>query len=59
MADVVNLRQAKKARKRVEKRAAGDENSARFGRSRVEKDQQRATAEKACTHLDAHKREPE
>ena len=59
MADLVNLRQAKKARERTEKRAAGDENAARFGRTKSAKDQERSLAEKARAHLDAHKREPE
>ena len=59
MADLVNLRQAKKARERAGKRAAGDENAARFGRTKMEKDQDRAEAIKARAHLDAHKREPE
>ncbi len=59
MAGLINLRQAKKARRRAEARAAGDENAARFGRTKDQKDQERAEAIKARRHLDAHKREPE
>lgn len=59
MAELVNLRQAKKARERAGKRAAGGENAARFGRTKAEKDQDRAEALKVRAHLDAHKREPE
>lgn len=59
MANLVNLRQAKKARERAEKRAAGDENAARYGRTKDQKEQERSAALKARMHLDAHKREPE
>ena len=59
MAEIVNLRQAKKTRARAEKRAAGDENAARFGRTKADVALQRAQADKATATLDAHKRAPE
>ncbi len=59
MADLINLRQAKKARERAGKRAAGEENAARFGRSKAERTRERAEADKARADLDAHRREPE
>ncbi|MCX8508136.1 MAG: DUF4169 family protein [Rhodobacteraceae bacterium] len=57
MADLINLRQAKKARARAKARAAGDEKAALFGRTKAEKDQERAATLKARAHLDAHKRQ--
>lgn len=59
MAGVVNLRQARKARERDERRLAGDENAARFGRTKAQKEAERRAAEKNRAHLDAHKRDPE
>ncbi|MFD1914382.1 DUF4169 family protein [Halodurantibacterium flavum] len=58
MAKLVNLRQVRKDRARTDKRAKGDENAAKFGRSKAERDQEAARAEKARAHLDAHKRDP-
>ncbi len=48
MAEVVNLRQARKQ---------ADGNAAKFGRSKAERDLERAQAEKAARDLDAHKRD--
>lgn len=59
MGDLINLRQARKARTRAEKRAAGDENAARSGRTKAERALERAEADKARAALDAHRREPE
>ncbi len=59
MAKLVNLRQARKDRARSEKRAKGDENAAKFGRTKAERDLEAARADKARAHLDAHKRDPE
>ncbi len=57
MAEIVNLRAAKKARKRAEERAQADANAAKFGRTKGDKARERAEAEKARTALDAHKLE--
>ncbi|MBS0565418.1 MAG: DUF4169 family protein [Proteobacteria bacterium] len=59
MAEIVNLRQAKKARERAEKRAQGDENAARFGRTKALKALEKARADKERDALDQHRREPE
>ncbi len=59
MAELVNLNKAKKARDRAERRAKADENAVKFGRSRAEKETERARAEKARALLDAHKRDGE
>jgi len=58
MAEIINLRQAKKARDRADKRAAGDENAARSGRSKALKALEKARAKKERAGLDAHKRDP-
>ncbi|WP_413877301.1 DUF4169 family protein [Albidovulum sp.] len=57
MAEVVNLRAARKARERAEARAAADENAARFGRTKALKALEKTRAEKARAALDAHRRE--
>lgn len=59
MRKVVNLRAAKKARKRDDKRAQGDENAVRFGRTKAQKETEARAEEKARTTWEAHKREPE
>ncbi len=57
MAEIVNLRAARKARERAKDRAEADENAARFGRTKALKALERARAEKARETLDAHRRE--
>lgn len=59
MGDLVNLRQARKARTRAEGRAAGDANAARSGRTKAQKTLEKAEAAKARAALDAHRRDPE
>ncbi|WP_428697804.1 DUF4169 family protein [Stappia sp.] len=55
--DIVNLRQARKARARREKESRAAENRVQFGRSKSEKALDRTTAEKSAAHVDAHRRE--
>ncbi len=57
MAEIVNLRAARKAKERSQARAKGDENAAKFGRTKSEKDLEKARAEKAKHDLDGHVRE--
>lgn len=57
MAELINLRAARKAKDREKARAKGDENAAKFGRTKAEKELQRAWAEKARRDLDGAKRE--
>ncbi len=54
---VINLRTARKQRARVQKRAAGDANAARNGRSKAERAAEAARAAAERRHLDGHKRE--
>lgn len=51
----INLRQARKDRERARKRAAGDANAAKFGRSKGEVSLADARARKARRDLDAHR----
>lgn len=50
--DVVNLRQFKKAKARVEKEKAADQNRLTFGRTKAEKNLTAALNEKAQKSLD-------
>ena len=59
MADIVNLRQARKARKRVEQERAAEENRRAFGRTKAERQLQKTERERAARAIEAHRREPE
>lgn len=59
MAEIVNLRQAKKQAARKAALAQGDANAAKFGRSKAERDLARAQADKAARDLEAHRRDPD
>ena len=58
MAELVNLRRARKARQRAEQEAQAAENRARFGRPKAEKRLEAARAEKARRDLEGKRREP-
>ncbi|MBL4927447.1 DUF4169 family protein [Fuscibacter oryzae] len=55
MGEVVNLRSAKKQAARKAARQKGDENAAKFGLTKAEREVQKAQAEKAARDLDGHK----
>jgi hypothetical protein len=57
MPELINLRAARKAKDREKARAKGDENAVKFGRTKAEKELERARAEKARRDLDGAKRE--
>lgn len=57
MAEIINLRAARKAKDRLDARAKGDENAVKFGRSKAEKALDKARAEKLARGLDGAKRE--
>ena len=57
MADIVNLRQARKARARTEAQAKADANRVRFGRTAQEKQASEAEARRADKLLDGVKRD--
>ncbi|WP_199262289.1 DUF4169 family protein [Paracoccus binzhouensis] len=54
---VVNLRAARKSAARDAARRQGDENAARFGRTRDQKRAEKDAAARAARHLDQHRRE--
>ncbi|RUX29388.1 DUF4169 family protein [Mesorhizobium sp. M7A.F.Ca.US.011.01.1.1] len=57
MADIVNLRQARKQRARLEKERDASQNRALHGRSKTEKQRDRILAEKAENFVAGHRRE--
>jgi len=59
MAEIVNLRQARKRKVRAEKEARAAENRIAFGRTKAEKDLTRAEQDMAARRLDSHKRDDE
>ena len=59
MVEIINLRQAKKTRERAKKHSEGDENAARFGRTKALKALEEARADKERASLDGHRRDPE
>jgi Domain of unknown function (DUF4169) len=59
MAEVINLRQAKKQAARTAARSEADANAAKFGRTKAERKLEEARTEKAARDLDAHRRETE
>ena len=57
MSEPVNLNRFRKQKARATKKARADENVVRFGRSKAEKDLDRARSEKARRDLDGKKHE--
>lgn len=52
MTTVTNLNQFRKTKARQDKRASADENAVKFGRTKAQKDLEKARAEKARRDLD-------
>lgn len=59
MAEIINLRTAKKQATRKAARSAANANAAKHGRTKAEREFEKARAEKAAKAIDAHKRETE
>jgi hypothetical protein len=57
MAEIINLRQIRKAKDRLKKQAQGDENAVKFGRSKDQRKAEEDAAAKARRDLDGHQRE--
>jgi uncharacterized protein DUF4169 len=55
MAEIINLNRFKKERERADKTKTADENRARFGRSKEERERAEALARKAEKSLDDKK----
>ncbi|HET9628596.1 MAG TPA: DUF4169 family protein [Novosphingobium sp.] len=57
MAEIINLRLARKARQRADKAGAAAENRARFGRTRAERAHTSAEAERLARTVDGARRD--
>ena len=57
MAEIINLRNARKQKARAAKEAQADQNRALFGRTKAEKLKQAAEKAQAEKHIDGHKRD--
>lgn len=57
MPEPINLNKARKARAKLKKRALADANVVKFGRTKTEKQRDRAEARNAKRDLDGHERE--
>jgi hypothetical protein len=57
MAEIVNLRRARKAKAKVEKDKAADANRISHGAPKDVRDLAKARADKAARELDAHKKD--
>lgn len=57
MAEIVNLRQMRKRRRRVAARAEADENAVRHGQSKATRSLIKAREKKATRELDGHRLE--
>ena len=55
--NIVNLRVARKSAARDAARKQGDENAAKFGRSKAQKQAEAADKARAARHLDQHRHE--
>lgn len=54
---IVNLNKARKARKRADAKTEANANAVKFGRTKAEKNLDRAKSDKAARDLDQHRRE--
>ncbi len=57
MADIVNLRQARKRKARAEKERVAEQNRALHGRSKADRESDRVMADKAEKFVAGHRRE--
>lgn len=58
MAEIINLRMARKQKARTEREKTALENRALHGRSKAERIAERTASDRASTLLDGHRREP-
>lgn len=57
MAEIINLRLARKRKARADKEVRASQNRLDFGRPKVEREQTRAENDLAARRLDSHKRD--
>lgn len=55
MAEIINLRQARKQKARAEAQKAAEQNRISFGRTKAERRLTEAERDKAARHIDGHK----
>ncbi len=55
MSKVTNMNQFRKQKARADRKAQAETNTVKFGRTKAEKQRDKAKADKAIRHLDAHK----
>jgi len=56
MAEIVNFNKARKSKARADRKARATENRVKFGRTKADRDLEKARAEKAVRNIDAHRR---
>ncbi|WP_201859923.1 DUF4169 family protein [Microvirga soli] len=59
MAEIINLRQARKNKARADKEARAEQNRVSFGRTKAEKTLTKAEQDLAKSRLEGHKRDPD
>jgi hypothetical protein len=57
MADIINLRRARKSKARTEREQAAAENRRRFGRTKADREREAAEAERAARAIEGHRRD--
>ncbi|WP_345739678.1 DUF4169 family protein [Phaeobacter italicus] len=57
MADIVNLNQFRKSKARTDKKVQADRNAVKFGRTKAEKQRDKAVQDQDSRRLDSHKRD--
>lgn len=57
MTEIINLNKKRKAKARVEKEKTAANNRVKFGRTKAEKQLEKAKTELAKRHIDGHERE--
>jgi hypothetical protein len=57
MAEPVNLNRFRKQKARAEKQARADQNAVKFGRTKAQKELDKARSEKARRDLDGHEKD--
>lgn len=57
MSTPVNLNRVRKDKARAEAKARADQNAVKFGRSKAEKELDKARAAQAALHLDQHRKD--
>jgi hypothetical protein len=56
-AEIINLRKARKARDRADKQRRAEENRAKFGRTKAERETSKLDNTRTVRRLDAHRRD--